>query len=83
MKRSLIIVLLLLAGCATTPVQKVDKTKMAEGYYLKGMSHFQEQNYELASVEFNRSLQTDEDLQDSRIICSALSAITGASWMIR
>jgi pentatricopeptide repeat protein len=57
--------LLLFAGCATTTGPAVDKTKMAEGYYMKGMSHFQEKNYELASVEFNRSLQADDNYKQS------------------
>jgi type IV pilus assembly protein PilF len=59
MKTFVVIVLLLaFAGCVTTG-KPVDKTKMAEGYFQKGLAHFQEKNYELASVEFNRSLQTD------------------------
>lgn len=32
---------------------------MSEGYYTKGLSYLQEKNLELASVEFNRSIQTD------------------------
>jgi pentatricopeptide repeat protein len=65
MKRFSIIMLLLFAGCATTTGPAVDKTKMAEGYYMKGMSHFQQKNYELASVEFNRSLQSDDNYKQS------------------
>ena len=38
---------------------------MAEGYYSKGLSHLQEKNYELASVEFNRSIQTDSNYKQS------------------
>ena len=58
MKTFVIILLLAFAGCVTTGTQ-VDKSKMAEGYFQKGLAHFQEKNYELASVEFHRSLQTD------------------------
>jgi len=58
MRMFVITLLLALAGCATTGTP-VDKTKMAQGYFEKGLAHFQEKNYELASVEFNRSLQTD------------------------
>jgi Tfp pilus assembly protein PilF len=53
-----LIILLALTGCVTTG-HKVDKSKMAEGYYTKGLSYLQEKNYEMASVEFNRSLKFD------------------------
>jgi type IV pilus assembly protein PilF len=60
MKTFVIALLLALAGCVTTGgAPPVNKTKMAEGYFQKGVAHFQEKNYELASVEFNRSIQTD------------------------
>jgi len=58
MRISALLVFVLLTGCAssgTTP----DTAKMAEGYYMKGLSHLQENNYELALVEFQRSVQTD------------------------
>jgi Tfp pilus assembly protein PilF len=58
MRMFVIVLLLALSGCATTGTA-VDKTKMAQGYFEKGLAYFQEKNYELASVEFNRSLQTD------------------------
>ena len=51
-------VLLAITGCASTG-NVVDKSKMAEGYYMKGLSHLQQKNYEMASVEFHRSLQND------------------------
>jgi Tfp pilus assembly protein PilF len=38
---------------------------MAEGYYTRGLSYLQEKNYEMASVEFNRSLQTDSNYKQS------------------
>jgi Tfp pilus assembly protein PilF len=59
------IVLLVLTGCVTTGGNTVDKAKMAEGYYMKGLSHLQEKNYEMASVEFNRSLQHDGTFKQS------------------
>jgi len=58
MKTFVVALLLALAGCATTGTP-VDKTKMAQGYFEKGLAYYQQKNYELASVEFNRSLQTD------------------------
>ncbi len=65
MRRALtVFVLLMLAGCVSTGT-KIDKTKMAEGYYTKGLSYLQEKNYELASVEFNRSIQTDSNYKQS------------------
>jgi pentatricopeptide repeat protein len=77
MKQCVIIVCLLLAGCATTTVPKVDKAKMAEGYYLKGMSYFQGKNYELASVEFNRSIQSDESYKQSYYMLGIISDYQG------
>jgi Tfp pilus assembly protein PilF len=64
MRALTVIVLLALAGCVST-AEKIDKTKMAEGYYTQGLSHLQQRNYELASVEFNRSLQTDSNYKQS------------------
>jgi Tfp pilus assembly protein PilF len=69
--------LLLFAGCATTSGTAVDKTKMAEGYYMKGMSHFQEKNYELASVEFNRSLQSDDNYKQSYYMLGLINDYQG------
>ncbi len=65
MKQFVIAILFMLAGCATTGVPAVDKTKLAEGYYMKGLSHLQDKNYEMASVEFNRSIQTDDNYKQS------------------
>jgi len=42
-----------------------DKSKMAEGYYTRGLSYLQEKNYEMASVEFNRSLKYDDHYKQS------------------
>jgi type IV pilus assembly protein PilF len=64
MKTFVIVLLLVFAGCVTTGTQ-IDKSKMAEGYFQKGLAHFQEKNYELASVEFNRSVQTDSSYKMS------------------
>ncbi len=64
MRTFVLIVLLSLTGCVTTG-NTVDKSKMAEGYYMKGLSHLQEKDYEMASVEFNRSLQHDSNFKQS------------------
>ncbi len=58
MKAFVMVVLFALAGCATTATP-VSKTKMAEGYFQKGLAYYDQKNYELASVEFHRSIQTD------------------------
>ncbi len=65
MRTLALILLLALTGCVTTGQQPVNKSKMAEGYYTKGLSYLQEKNYEMASVEFNRSLQTDSNFKQS------------------
>jgi Tfp pilus assembly protein PilF len=65
MKRTVFIVFLVLTACATTSGPPVDKTKMAEGYYMKGYSFFQDGKYELAWAEFNRSIQTDSSYKQS------------------
>jgi Tfp pilus assembly protein PilF len=64
MRTFILIVLLALTGCVTTG-NPIDKTKMAEGYYMKGLSYLQEKNYEMASVEFNRSIQNDSNFKQS------------------
>jgi Tfp pilus assembly protein PilF len=64
MRSLALIILLALMGCVTAG-NTVDKSKMAEGYYSKGLSYLQEKNYEMASVEFNRSLQTDSNFKQS------------------
>lgn len=70
------VALLALAGCvSTTP--KVDSTKMAEGYYKMGLSHLQEKNYELASVELNRSIQTDSKNKEAYYFLGVIAGIQG------
>lgn len=64
MRSAVLMVLLVLAGCVTTG-PTIDKSKMAEGYYTKGLSYLQEKNLELASVEFNRSIQTDKSYKQA------------------
>jgi Tfp pilus assembly protein PilF len=64
MKTYALIVLLALSACVTTG-NTIDKSKMAEGYYMKGLNYLQEKNYEMASVEFNRSLQNDSNFKQS------------------
>lgn len=58
MRAFVCIILLAFAGCVATG-NTIEKAKMAEGYYMKGLSYLQEKNYEMASVEFHRSLQND------------------------
>ncbi len=63
MRTVILIVLLALTGCATTGSNTIDKSKMAEGYFNKGLAYFQQNNLELASVELNRSIQTDSSFK--------------------
>jgi len=65
MRTVAMIIVLALVGCVTTGGNQVDKAKMAEGYYMKGLSYLQDKNYELASAEFNRSIQTDSNYKQS------------------
>lgn len=65
MRTVVMIVIMALAGCVTTGGNQVDKSKMAEGYYMKGLSFLRDKNYELASSEFNRSIQTDSNYKQS------------------
>jgi Tfp pilus assembly protein PilF len=50
--------MLAMTACVSTG-NNIDKSKMSEGYFQKGLAYFQDKNLELASVEFHRSLQTD------------------------
>jgi Tfp pilus assembly protein PilF len=60
MKRFLtLFCLLAVLGCATTSGGP-DKSKLAEGYYNKGLAHLQAGDLELAYVEFHRAVQTDD-----------------------
>ena len=77
MKNYVLALLLVLAGCAGTG-GAVDKTKMAEGYYMKGLSYLQDKNYELALVEFQRSINTDSKNKQS-YYASASSTICRAN----
>lgn len=54
----MVIALFAITACVSSG-PKVDNAKMAEGYYMKGLAFFQEKKYELAAVEFHRSIQTD------------------------
>ena len=53
------ILCLAIAGCTTTGTGRPDETKMAEGYYDRGISHLQTKDYEKALVEFQRSINTN------------------------
>jgi type IV pilus assembly protein PilF len=74
-----VIILLALTGCATTTGNTINKSKLAEGYSQKGLAYFQEKNYELASVEFNRSIQTDSSNKLSYYYLGAISDLQGKS----
>jgi type IV pilus assembly protein PilF len=63
MRTVILIVLFALTGCVTTGSNTIDKSKMAEGYYEKGLAYLQQNNLEMASVEFNRSIQTDSSFK--------------------
>ena len=58
------ILLLVLAGCVTTGTSE-NSTKMAEGYYNRGINHLQTKDYEKAMVEFQRSINTDSKFKMS------------------
>ena len=61
MKRAIALVILLAAAGCTTSGTTVDKSKMSEGYYMKGLSFLEQKNFEMALVEFERSIQTDSN----------------------
>lgn len=69
--KKIIIFFLFLAACSTTGGP--EKAKMAEGYFMKGLSHMKEKNYELASVEFHRSVQTDSNYKESYYMLGIIS----------
>ncbi len=52
-----VLVLLGLAACATTGT--TNNTKMAQGYYDRGINYLQMKDYEHAIVEFQRAIKTD------------------------
>ncbi len=70
--------LLALTGCASTG-NTIDKSKMAEGYSQKGQAYFLDKNYELAAVEFNRSIQTDSSNKLSYYYLGVISDLQGKS----
>jgi len=74
--RNIIVVLVLLAtGCASAT--SVDKTKMAEGYYMKGLSYLEQKDLEMASVEFQRSVQTNTKNKMSYYALGIISDMQG------
>lgn len=77
MKQAVFVIAVLLSACATTTGPAVGKSKMAEGYFMRGLSHLQEKNYELASVEFHRSIQTDSDYKQSYYMLGIISDYRG------
>jgi type IV pilus assembly protein PilF len=76
MRMLAIVLCVILAGCAST-ANKVNSGKMAEGYYMKGLSYLQEKNYELAGVEFQRSIQTDSKNKNSYYALGIISDMQG------
>lgn len=76
MRKILLVIFLVLAGCVSAG-PNVSKTKMAEGYYMRGLSYLQQKNYELASSEFNRSIQTDSDYKQAYFGLGSISADQG------
>jgi Tfp pilus assembly protein PilF len=76
MRMFILIICLALSGCVTTG-HTIDKSKMAEGYYTRGVSYLQEKNYEMASVEFNRSLQNDSSYKQSYYGLGIISDLQG------
>jgi type IV pilus assembly protein PilF len=78
MRTLAVIMLLALTGCASTG-NTIDKSKMAEGYSQKGIAYLQEKNYELAAVEFNRSIQTDSSNKLSFYYLGVISDLQGKS----
>ncbi len=77
MRLFVVVLVLLLTACATTQVNNVGKVKMAEGYYMKGVSYLQKKNYELAMVEFQRSIQTDKNSKNAYFALGSISETMG------
>ena len=50
---------------------------MAEGYFQKGLAYFHDKNYEMASVEFHRSIQTDSSNKLSFYYLGVISDVQG------
>jgi len=71
-----VIIFLALTGCVSTG-NNIDKSKMAEGYSQKGLAYLQDRNYELAAVEFNRSIQTDSSNKVSFYYLGVISDMQG------
>ena len=76
MRTMALIVLLAMTACVSTG-NNIDKSKMSEGYFQKGLAYFQDKNYELASVEFHRSLQTDNSYKLSYYYLGVISDMQG------
>jgi len=77
MKLFAVVLVLFLTACVTTQVNNVDSVKMAEGYYMKGLSHLQKKNYELALVEFQRSVQTDKKNKNAYFALGSVNETMG------
>ena len=77
MRMFTVVLVLFLTACATTQVNNVNNVKMAEGYYMKGVSYLQKKNYELALVEFQRSIQTDKKSKNAYFALGSVSETMG------
>ncbi len=76
MRRTLTgIILLALAGCVTTG--GTDPSKMAQGYYDRGISYLQVKDYEHALVEFQRSIKTDKKYKMSYYALGVVNDLMG------
>lgn len=53
------LLILMLAGCATTGTSTDETPKLAQGYYDRGISYLQVRDFEKALVEFQRSIRAD------------------------
>jgi Tfp pilus assembly protein PilF len=76
MRTATLLVLIVLAGCVSAG-PNIDKSKLAEGYYMKGLAYLEQKNLELASVEFNRSVQTDSNYKQAYFGLGTISAEQG------
>lgn len=76
MRRILTTLLLsVLAGCVSTGGP--DATKMAQGYYDRGISYLQTRDYERALVEFQRSIKTDSKYKLSYYALGVVNDLMG------
>ncbi len=68
------LVLLALAACATTGA---NPTKVAQGYYDRGVNYLQMKDYERAIVEFQRAIKTDPKNKNSYYALGIINDMMG------